>query len=396
VNLQPAPGLAASAGQLLALLRAEPDGYSRSTLLRLTGMARSTLHERLDALFAAGLVYEADALRSTGGRPARRIRFDDRDKVVAAFDVGQSHAAVHLLTLRHRVLASERIPFALGDPADDAVDRLVAAARRLADGRAPVGAGLGLPAPVDATGARGFRTSVLADWDVKRSAARLEDALGCPVVLENDARAMAAGEADGTSDTLVAVKVSTGIGCGIVVDGALVRGIHGVAGDIGHIQIPEAAGRLCRCGRTGCLAAVASGRALLADPRVQGCASFADLARAHDAGDPGVLEAVAEAGRLTGTVLAAVVATINPARLALGGAVGSLAAFIDAVRASVAERTFGDALVGLDIGAARRADPIPVGLSLLVEQTLYEPGRVDLILASGAGPGTRGADADPT
>lgn len=382
-------GLAASPGQLLALLRAQPDGYSRASLLTLTGMARSTLYERLDALFAAGLAYEADALRSTGGRPARRIRFDDRDKAVVAFDVGQTHAGVHVLTLRHRVLASTRLPFDAADAAEDAVDRLSAAARDLLAGRAPVGAGLGLPAPVDASGTGGLRHTVLGHWDMAEAVSRLGEALACPVVLENDARAMAVGEAADPAESLVAVKASTGIGSGIVVNGTLVRGVHGVAGDIGHVRIPEAAGRLCRCGRTGCLAAVASGRALLADPRAAGCASLADLAAAHDGGDPGVRAAVAEAGRLTGSVLAAVIATVNPSRLALGGAVGSLSSFVESAREVIRERVFEDALEGLEIGAARSPDPTPVGLSRLVERALYAPERVDRVLGAPSRAGAR-------
>ncbi|ASN53198.1 ROK family protein [Sinomonas sp. R1AF57] len=381
-----APGLAASPGQLLALIRSSPEGISRASLLELTGMARSTLYERLDALFAARLAYEAEPLRSTGGRRARRIRFDDREKVLVAIDAGQTHAAVHLLTPAHAVLASTVFRWDAAGPSDAAMDLFASAARELLAGRTPVGTGLGLPAPVEASGAAGLGRSVLGHWDLPGALARLEEALGCPVVLENDARAMAVGDAGAADEGLVAVKVSTGIGCGIVVDGALVRGAHGAAGDIGHVRIPEAAGRTCRCGRAGCLAAAASGRALLAEPGLQHCRSLADLARAHDAGDPAVLAAVAEAGRLTGSVLAAVVATVNPARVALGGVVGLLDTFVQAVREEIAGRVFEDALAGLEIGPSRASHPIPIGLSRLVMQALYAPARIDALLAQAARP----------
>ncbi|GAB4098437.1 ROK family protein [Sinomonas halotolerans] len=373
--------LAASPGQLLSLLRARPEGFSRASLLAHTGMARSTLYERLDSLFAAGLAYEAEPLASTGGRPARRIRFDDRDKVVVAFDIGQTQAGVHLLTLRHRILDSIRFPFDSTRPVEEAVGPLLDAALKITGGREPVGAGIGLSAPVDATGVKGYWRAVLGHWDMAWLAEAFEGTLGCPIVLENDARAMAVGEADHSSESLVAVKVSTGIGCGIIVDGALVRGVHGVAGDIGHVRIPEAAHRVCRCGRTGCLAAIASGRALLDDPRLPPCRTAADIAAAYDAGHSGTREAVAEAGRLTGSVLAAVVATLNPSRLAMGGTIGSLPSFVEGVRETVVDWVLEDVLTGLAVEPLRHPDAIAVGLSRLVERTLYDPGRVDSLMA---------------
>ena len=84
-----------------------------------------------------------------------------------------------------------------------------------------------------------------------------------PVVVENDARAGAVGESRGAAETLVHVKLSMGIGCGVVVGGAVLRGAGGLAGDIGHVRVGPPGGPRCRCGRTGCLAAYASGRALL-------------------------------------------------------------------------------------------------------------------------------------
>ena len=78
---QPSPGPATSAGHLLQLLRSNTAGYSRADLLEITGMARSTLYERLDALFAAGLVYESIPLRAQRGRPPRLLRIYDSDKL---------------------------------------------------------------------------------------------------------------------------------------------------------------------------------------------------------------------------------------------------------------------------------------------------------------------------
>ncbi|MEW1809794.1 ROK family transcriptional regulator [Pseudarthrobacter phenanthrenivorans] len=380
---EPAPqpaGPATSAGHLLQLLRSNPAGYSRADLLELTGMARSTLYERLDALFAAGLVYESTPLRGQRGRPPRSLRFDDRDKVVVCLEIGHTHAGINLLALSGEALASVRIPVDIASAQDAVVDHVVGEALRLLDGRQPVGAGAGLPAPVDPLHRLGLERTVLAHWDLQSLQDALESRLDCPVLLENDARSMAVGEVRGPTDSIVAVKVSTGIGSGIIVRGSLVRGAHGAAGDIGHVRIPEAAGCRCRCGRDGCLAAVASGRALLASPQF---AHYGTLRRFVEAAaeDQEVRDAVAGAGKVLGRALAAMVGTLNPGRVAVGGLVGVLPGFLAACRQQILADAFEPSLVDLEIVPADSRKATAVGLCRLVEESLYAPERVERLLA---------------
>ncbi|MDQ0662696.1 putative NBD/HSP70 family sugar kinase [Arthrobacter ulcerisalmonis] len=376
---QPSVGPATSAGHLLKLLRSNAAGYSRADLLEITGMARSTLYERLDALFAAGLVYESTPLRAQRGRPPRSLRFDDRHKIVVCLEIGHTHAGIHLLSLSREVVASARIPAEIGQSQEVVVGQVVGEALRLLDGRQPVGAGVGLPAPVDPLHRLGLERTVLAHWDLQLLQEVMESRLDCPVLLENDARSMAVGEVRGPLDSLVAVKVSTGIGSGIIVRGALVRGAHGAAGDIGHVRVPEAAGCLCRCGRDGCLAAVASGRALLAAP---GFGHYRTLRGLVDAAgsDPDVRAAVAEAGRVLGRALAAVVGTLNPGRVAVGGLVGVLPEFLQACRQEILTNAFEPSLVDLEIVPADSRRATAAGLCRLVEESLYAPERVEQLL----------------
>jgi predicted NBD/HSP70 family sugar kinase len=381
---QPPGGPATSAGHLLQLLRSNVAGHSRADLLEMTGMARSTLYERLDALFAAGLVYESTPLRSQRGRPPRALRFDDRNKLVVALEIGHTHAGLHLLSLGRDIVASARIPIEIRDSQDLVVDRLTAEALRLLDGRQPVGAGVGLPAPVDPLHRLGLERTVLAHWDLQRLQEVLGARLDCPVLLENDARAMAVGEVREPFESLVAVKVSTGIGSGIIVSGTLVRGAHGAAGDIGHVRIPEAAGRRCRCGRDGCLAAVASGRALLAAPQLARYRTLRQLVD-EDGRDPAVGPAVAEAGRILGRVLAATVGTLNPGRIAVGGLVGVLPGFLDACRQQILNDAFEPSLVDLKIVPADSRTSTAVGLCRLVEESLYAPERIEQLLSQRSG-----------
>ncbi|MGX1159292.1 putative NBD/HSP70 family sugar kinase [Arthrobacter sp. SLBN-100] len=377
---QPPVGLATSAGHLLQLLRSNAAGYSRAALLDMTGMARSTLYERLDALFAAGLVYEATPLSAQRGRPPRALRFDDRDKLVLGIEVGHTHAGIHLLSLGREIVANARLPIDIKQPQEAVVSRIIEESLRLLDGRHPVGAGVGLPAPVDPLHRLGLERSVLAHWDLQQLQDLMEAKLDCPVLLENDARSMAVGEVRDPLESLVAVKVSTGLGSGIIVRGALVRGAHGAAGDIGHVRIPEAAGRRCRCGRDGCLAAVASGRALLADRRFTAYRSLRQLVDAYGT-DPAVRAAVAEAGRVLGRALAATVGTLNPGRLAVGGLIGILPEFLDACRQQILDDAFEPSLVDLEIVPADSRTATAVGLCKLVEESLYAPERVEQLLS---------------
>ena len=354
---QPPAGPATSAGHILQLLRSSPDGYSRADLLDITGMARSTLYERLDALFAAGLVYESTPLRSQRGRPPRALCFDDRGKLVLAIEIGQ--------------------------PQEGVAGSVIEESLRLLDGRQPVGAGVGLPAPVDPLHRLGLERTVLAHWDLQRLQEMMEARLDCPVLLENDARSMAVGEVREPLESIVAVKVSTGVGSGIIVRGALVRGAHGAAGDIGHVRIPEAAGRRCRCGRDGCLAAVASGRALLAEPELAGYGTLRQLVDACGS-DPAVRSAVTEAGRVLGRALAATVGTLNPGRIAVGGLVGVLPDFLRACRQQILDDAFEPSLVDLEVVSADSRTATAVGLCKLVEESLYAPERVEQLLAQRA------------
>lgn len=377
---QPPAGLATRAGDLLQLLRSNPAGYSRAHLLEFTGMARSTLYERLDALFAAGLVYESTPLRSQRGRPPRALRFDDRNKLVVCLEIGHTHAGIHLLSLGREIVATSRVPVDIKDSQETVVNQAIDAALRLLDGRPAVGAGVGLPAPVDPLHRLGLERTVLAHWDLQLLQEAVEARLDCPVLLENDARSMAVGEVRQPLESLVAVKVSTGIGSGIIVRGALVRGAHGAAGDIGHVRIPEAAGHRCRCGRDGCLAAVASGRALLAAPGFSGYRTLRELVDACGS-DPAVRGAVTEAGRVLGRALAATVGTLNPGRIAIGGLVGVLPDFLSACRQQVLDDAFEPSLVDLEIVPADSRTSTAVGLCKLVEESLYAPDRVEQLLS---------------
>ncbi|MGI9156629.1 MAG: ROK family glucokinase [Marmoricola sp.] len=173
--------------------------------------------------------------------------------------------------------------------------------------------------------------------------AHLENGIGLPVVIENDANAAAWGEftfgAGKDTDDLLLVTVGTGIGGGMVLDGELMRGAFGVAAEIGHLRVVPG-GRACGCGNLGCWETYGSGSALVRQTREQLAAGsllgrdlldrangdidavtgpmVTDAARE---GDAFAIEQLTELGRWLGEGIASLVAVLDPAMVAIGGGV---------------------------------------------------------------------------
>jgi predicted NBD/HSP70 family sugar kinase len=368
---------AARHGHLLGLVR-ERGGLSRRQLLDETGMARGTLVGRLDALARLGLVYEAESLGATGGRPARRIRFDDRGRVVLTVDLGHTHARVSVTDLLGTELRRAGLaldvddgPGAVLGPVLDLAEKLVAAGQ----GERLAGVGVGVPAAVDPGTGRVLHATTLAGWPPDAVVTAVGERFARPVVVENDARAAAVGECRSDTETLVVVKVATGIGCGIVVGGDVLRGAAGVAGDIGHVRVDgDGPAPPCRCGRTGCLAARASGRALLARLAPHGFTSLAQVV--DDPGHPAVRTGLAVAADVLGAALATTVTTVNPHRVVLGGTLGVLPAVVDGVRARILDAVTERARPAVE-ASTLGGRATPRGLARLVDRRVFGPAAVD-------------------
>ena len=332
-------GGATSHGNLLELIMSS-GGLSRQQLLAATGMSRATLYGRLETLLRCGYIYEAESLEATGGRRSRKIRFDDRGRIVLALALGQTHATVSVTDARGVPLRSHTSRHAISGPADDVLSPLIQTGKALlaqGTGEVLIGVGVSLPAPVEAGTGHVAHNTTIPGWPADAVATAVSGAWAVPHVIENDARAAALGEKTSDTETVVYVKVGTGIGCGIVVDGTILRGAHGAAGDIGHIRMADD-GPLCRCGRHGCLAAYSSGRAII---DLLGSKGITDLDAVSDAakkGHPETVMVLEKAAAVLGSALAATVTTLNPDRLVLGGKIGSIPRFVD----DVGRRVLGD------------------------------------------------------
>lgn len=310
---------------------------TRAELINATGLSRPTVTATVAELVAAGLATEAvtptGPARLSGGRPASVVRLTRAAGLAAGVDIGRRHIRVALADLGHEILAEEAVRLrqdveeSAGPVLDLAAELVDSTLARIGASRAElVGTGLGIPAPITLAGRIGS-PMLLPGWEHLVPADELARRLGVPVLLNNDANLGALGEyrwgAGRGCPVLVYVKMATGIGAGIVLDGRLFVGSAGTAGELGHVTI-DARGPVCRCGNRGCVELSAGGRALVEQARLTypDLADVSDLVRLANTGDPGCRRLLSDAAGLIGIALSGLVNLINPDRIVLGGELG--------------------------------------------------------------------------
>ncbi|MEU2030983.1 ROK family transcriptional regulator [Nocardia amamiensis] len=382
------PSSPTSPGHVLALLRAAGP-LTRLELQERAGLSRVTLVERLDVLRALGLVRQAGHRESSGGRRAEVLEVDDTGRTALVADLGQSHATLAVVDLRGTVFAREDHRLALRHSPREIVPMLLDAGRKLLrqTGRADTLCAMALSVPGQIDHERGVTVAppTMPDWNGAPLREPFADALGVPVLLENDANALAFGDfcaLGRPAATLVGVKVGTGIGAGVVISGRVHRGESGSAGEIGHMRI-EGSRQRCSCGRRGCVAAGASGQALARELRPLGVRTVDDVVRLVGDGRPDAIRSAEKAGRLVGTVVATMVSIVNPTYVRVGGAIGVLPPFLEGLRRTVESNAHSSALRNLDIGPSQLGENGAfVGLAGLVADEMLSPETVDAMVAA--------------
>ena len=315
------------AGRLLELVRTGT-AHTRVELTRESGLARATVNDRLDLLLEAELLAPNGAAASTGGRRAASFAFNRSSGVVYVADLGAGAAGLAVCDLGANILVHERhaIDIAAGPDVNLALvrDRLPALLEQAGRGMADVVAiTVGVPGPVQASPPRVVAPPIMTGWDgvVVPDALALD--LAAPVLVGNDTNLIALGEhrsCFSDEEHILAVKVGTGVGSGVICAGALHTGANGAAGDIGHISVPGIE-ELCVCGKTGCVEAKAGGWALARDLRALGhdAHSSRDVVAMIKARDPDAMRLVNEGAPLLGTAIADAVNVLNPSTVVLGG-----------------------------------------------------------------------------
>ncbi|MGK3950462.1 ROK family protein [Microbacterium sp. K2] len=383
------------AGEIFQILR---DGTARTKaeLAAITGLARSTVALRVDALLTADLLRPAGEAVSTGGRPPARLAFNSRAGVVLAVDLGATHATIAVADLAGVILDSRTRTIDIADGPESLLDVILADGATLletptAGGIPLLGIGIGVPGPVEHSTGRPTNPPIMPGWDRFDVPGYVQRTFDVPVLVDNDVNILALGE-HATMwphvDDLIFVKVSTGIGAGIIAGGQLQRGAQGSAGDMGHVQVPSGAGSTREPGDERDLEALASGSALATALRDAGheAHSPADVIDLVRSGNPAAIEATRQAGRDVGEVLATVVNLLNPSIIVLGGSIARAGEHLLAgVREVVYRRSIPLATQHLAIVQSQAGDRAAVlGAAIMVAREVLSPANVDRYVATKA------------
>jgi predicted NBD/HSP70 family sugar kinase len=314
-------------GAVLRLIR-EAGELTRGDLIARTGLGRSAVAQRVDALIASNLLTTGEA-PSTGGRPPATLIFNHHSGLVLAADLGATHSRLAVVDLAGTPLAEVRRDIRIAEGPEAMLDWveqgfgevLDQVGRTKADVRA---IGIGVPGPVEFATGRPVSPPIMPGWDDYDIPTRVRAGYDVPVLVDNDVNIMALGEhwtRWQKRDDLLFVKVGTGIGCGIVAAGEIYRGAQGAAGDIGHIRVAGHEDVLCECGNVACLEAIASGRALARALRDESITAenSRDVVALVKAQNTNAVRLVRQAGRLIGEVMAGLVNAFNPSIIVVGG-----------------------------------------------------------------------------
>jgi predicted NBD/HSP70 family sugar kinase len=338
---------------------------SQADIARATGLSRTTISTVVGELKDLGLVSYVNGKEShpRGGRPAVQLVLQNPEQVVVGIDFGHSHVAVALADLAHNVLAERRWDLDVNNRAVAALDTAARMVEELrtelgVELRNVIGAGIGIPGPVDRARGKSGSATILPGWVDLRIAAEMTERLGLPVEIENDANLGALAEltwgAGKDCSNFAYIKAATGIGAGIVIDGRLLRGATGTAGEIGHTTLDEG-GALCYCGNRGCLETVASGPAILhlVGPVGGETLTLARLVELALNGDLRCRRAIADAGREIGVAIAGLCNLINPERVIVGGLLSKTGGvLLEPLRESIRRHAVQAAAESVDVRAA--------------------------------------------
>lgn len=321
----------------------EHGGLTQVELVTLTGLSSATVSSIVKELTSAGVVDVTPTSHS--GRRAVRVTLSRRVGLVGGVHVGQRHLHVALADYTGEVVAEQRMPLPRDHRADSGLDN---AALLLVDLLESVdsspaelgGVGVAVPAPVDPETGVISVPGLMSPWDGISIPRVLSTRLRTPVHVDNDANLGALGErqlgAARRVDDVVYVRASHTVGAGVVVSGAVVHGLGGTAGELGHLRMDEN-GRICRCGARGCLDTVVGATALLDLLRdSHGTLTLRDLVARALEGDAGCRRVVSDAGRHIGTAVAGLCAVTAPRLIVVGGELAETGdVLLDPIRAAV-------------------------------------------------------------
>jgi predicted NBD/HSP70 family sugar kinase len=372
------------------------EATTRPELVRATGLGRGVVAQRVDQAMEMGYLEDGEFAHPAGGRAPRTLRFRAERGVLVECALGAMHIHVGISALTGDVIAHAhrewdiaRGPAATLESAMAMIDELLATA----DGVPIWGIGVGVPGPVDFATGCPVAPPIMPGWNGFEIRRRFEQRYAAPVWVDNDVNLLAFTERARRRDEspdLIYCKVGSGIGAGLLSQGRIHRGAQGAAGDIGHERVRDAE-VVCRCGKVGCLEAVAGGWALVRDVQ-RAIDEGADghlvervgkghlltpelIAVAAQDGDALAISLVRTSALYVGEALASLVNMFNPGVIVVGGAIAAGAGEI--YLADVRQRIYelSHPLATIDLKIVRSVDDVrePLrGCAEMVREQLFD------------------------
>jgi glucokinase-like ROK family protein len=329
---------------ILDLVRFTPGGISRVEISRRMDLSRAAVTAIVNDLLATGIIHEAENQTIRRGRPPIVLEINPTRGYVIGIDFGATHLNLLAADISARILEEIEIEIDIQDgpeaclaEANTRVHELLA--KTGLDLKDVLTIGVGVPGPILSEAGMVIAPPIMPGWDHYPIRDTLQNLWGCPVSVNNDAELGVLGEwASGAGRgerNLVYIKVGTGIGAGLLMDGQIFRGVTGSAGEIGHLNIDEN-GPMCTCGNQGCLEAFSGGRAIAQQARqavLEGqrtqLASILpveritarEVAAAARRGDLLAQQILSRAGLHIGIAIAGLVNMFNPGMVIIGGGV---------------------------------------------------------------------------
>lgn len=382
-GLENAIDLSLDEGLLIHILL-KKGAMSRTDLARELDCSRAKSGELVNALIERGLLAEVNNDSRTR---SRLVNLDPDFGYIAGIDVGTTSLDVGVSDMTGEVIARYSTESAVEDGPDIVLGEAIAFINGVLE-QEGVGVeklrsiGIGLPGPVRFPSFSVIGDHFLPGWEGHEVHYLLQPAFPkAVIVVDNDANIMALGsQHKGLGkdyQNFIFVKVGTGIGAGVIINGKLLRGATSCAGHIGHTCV-DFSGPYCRCGNQGCLEAMAGGPAiarkamqavadgesdLLAEYMEQnnGVLTAVDVGEAAAKGDETSLGIFRDAGRMIGYVLAGVANVVNPEIIVVGGGVSKSGyQMLTAVRRAILKRSYPFVTVNLPVRYSPIIDDVGV------------------------------------
>ncbi len=367
------------------------EATTRPEIGRVTGLGRGVVTQRVDQAIQMGFLGDGDFGASSGGRAPRTLRFRAEQGHIIICALGAAHIRVGVTALDGDILGHTHRSWDIAKGPAKTLDAVMAMIDELMKDfpKLPIwGVVVGLPGPVDFATGQPVAPPIMPGWNGADVRTPFEERFNAPVWVDNDVNLLAFGERARRRDALadlIYCKIGSGIGAGLLSQGRIHRGANGAAGDIGHVRVPDSED-VCRCGKVGCLEAVAGGWALVRDAGQaigegakssletkagKGALTLEDITTAAEGGDPLAINLIQKAARVMGESIAALVNMFNPGVIVIGGAIASAGeVFLAEVRQRVYELSLPlatrDLTITLSINDER--EPLRGGAELAREQ----------------------------